>query len=465
MNALLKLHQPARVRLMVCVGCYLGFGLVSFGLMPSVAEDGNTFQKPEGALTDEISSGEETPKFAAPQRPTDPLITKGFLQAAKDFGDAKLSTAIERLEKEEQAGKARFFKAYKAKLAKIKSTMVSKKQLSPILESEFERLLSSCDQNQFPQLRVQGTLSFEKHDYAYLDGDYTWHVAKDACEAMGGHLVTLAAPGEAEFVASKFLQRNRKFAWLGGTDEAEEGVWRWVTDEPWTFGAAINNDYGAAHELTWSEGHFNDWLGQHRQAFVCEWETTASRELISLSSEPTLLQTQFKGYLEASMAQRELRHKLYGHVHEAAGRLSKAGILSDLSGFYVKLGFEAPPERLESFKKSQYALFRNGRTWHQAREHCENMGGQLVDLDAPGEVEFVMKIASDNGVSTWLGCSDERQEGQWMGGDGTPSKVNVAISNLNYQNHVGVIEIKSDTPAKIIDMYSGHRFAYICEWD
>ena len=63
---------------------------------------------------------------------------------------------------------------------------------------------------------------------------WTWHEAKADAEARGGHLATITS--EAEWVViSNMFGTNVLGCWLGGTDEEEEGVWKWVTGEPWGY--------------------------------------------------------------------------------------------------------------------------------------------------------------------------------------------------------------------------------------
>ncbi len=69
------------------------------------------------------------------------------------------------------------------------------------------------------------------HYYLYIpQQDIHWDDAKLAAEAstyygLQGYLVTILAEDEAQLVGEQALGTG----WIGGTDEAVEGVWRWVT--------------------------------------------------------------------------------------------------------------------------------------------------------------------------------------------------------------------------------------------
>ena len=61
-----------------------------------------------------------------------------------------------------------------------------------------------------------------------------WTAAKADAEARGGHLATITS--ETEWITiSNLFGANLQRCWLGGTDEAQEGVWKWVTGEKWEY--------------------------------------------------------------------------------------------------------------------------------------------------------------------------------------------------------------------------------------
>lgn len=73
------------------------------------------------------------------------------------------------------------------------------------------------------------------HYYEYISGgsNITWAAARDAAAASGnkyfglqGYLVTSTSAGENSFISSKL---NGAQGWLGASDAAVEGEWRWVT--------------------------------------------------------------------------------------------------------------------------------------------------------------------------------------------------------------------------------------------
>lgn len=68
------------------------------------------------------------------------------------------------------------------------------------------------------------------HFYEFVGGTFTWTEARDAAAAstylgMQGYLATVTSEAENNFLANTLFPAG----WLGGSDVAEEGEWRWVT--------------------------------------------------------------------------------------------------------------------------------------------------------------------------------------------------------------------------------------------
>ena len=55
----------------------------------------------------------------------------------------------------------------------------------------------------------------------------SWQDAKRLCEELGGHLATATSAEENNFIYNHFAQDH--YCWLCGTDQHQEGNWRWVT--------------------------------------------------------------------------------------------------------------------------------------------------------------------------------------------------------------------------------------------
>ena len=81
--------------------------------------------------------------------------------------------------------------------------------------------------------------------YVIVEGP-TWEEAEANANALGGHLVTINDAEENKWIAENFSVSKYYYDgdsgnvihthfWLGGTDRAEEGSWKWSSGQPWTY--------------------------------------------------------------------------------------------------------------------------------------------------------------------------------------------------------------------------------------
>lgn len=143
-------------------------------------------------------------------------------------------------------------------------------------------------------------LYFRGHYYYAYSDVMTWTNAKAACERVGGHLATITSAAEQAAV----LDYLRGYSgcsgyWLGGTDAASEGDWRWITGETWSYENwdeeqpdnyySLDNisptgehdeDYLglAVNDRNWANnGYWNDFSDNHAGSdtalgYLCEWD-------------------------------------------------------------------------------------------------------------------------------------------------------------------------------------------------
>ena len=107
-----------------------------------------------------------------------------------------------------------------------------------------------------------------------------WDDAKEACEKMGGHLVTISSQAENDFVRDVMISEGRAgYLTLGFSDAEEETNWRWVTGEEVTFtawrGGEPNNGLwwdAQNYAYMYDNGEWDDgWLNP--QLYMCEWDS------------------------------------------------------------------------------------------------------------------------------------------------------------------------------------------------
>ena len=127
----------------------------------------------------------------------------------------------------------------------------------------------SCLSPNIPQDAVE----FQGHYYKFFTDKMKWHDAKKYCEDLGGYLVTITSAEENQFISSLIGGDII----IGATDEAQEGVWQWVTGELFeysNFPLGEPNNQGNEDYLCmgksgfWNDGHCE----REYWAFVCEWD-------------------------------------------------------------------------------------------------------------------------------------------------------------------------------------------------
>jgi len=141
------------------------------------------------------------------------------------------------------------------------------------LKARIEELEQEPTAQPLKRPRPKDVVRFQGHSYALVKDAVTWHVAKQRCEEMGGHLVILDDQRETAFLTELCYKANVPSAWIGATDEVTEGEWKWVDGSTARFSTThINNANGGEHfmELNVQYG-LNDG-GANRNSFLCEWD-------------------------------------------------------------------------------------------------------------------------------------------------------------------------------------------------
>ncbi|XP_018009064.1 C-type mannose receptor 2-like [Hyalella azteca] len=64
--------------------------------------------------------------------------------------------------------------------------------------------------------------------------NYPWHEARNQCGLVGGDLIVVDDCDQYHKVALYLAEQGDPYYWIGGSDEAEEGQWRWVDGSPMT---------------------------------------------------------------------------------------------------------------------------------------------------------------------------------------------------------------------------------------
>lgn len=77
--------------------------------------------------------------------------------------------------------------------------------------------------------------AYNGHSYLLVEEQMTWTQARDYAESLGGYLACITSAGEQEFISNLISGGTHIFYWIGATDEAQDGVWTWVSGEPFVY--------------------------------------------------------------------------------------------------------------------------------------------------------------------------------------------------------------------------------------
>jgi hypothetical protein len=151
-------------------------------------------------------------------------------------------------------------------------------KIKELIKQRKETELPTLDQLKWKVAKAKipkTAIEFNGHHYAICTEQKTWHVARDYCESLGGHLARIESPEEMEFIAN--FCGNAKDWYLDGTDEIEEGIWLFTNGKPvdqqvlnWYQGKGPRNG-NSQHYLRFWDREIID-SDNERKPFVVEWD-------------------------------------------------------------------------------------------------------------------------------------------------------------------------------------------------
>ncbi|KAM4678132.1 asialoglycoprotein receptor 1-like [Discoglossus pictus] len=131
-------------------------------------------------------------------------------------------------------------------------------------------------------------------------------------------------------------------------------------------------------------------------------------------------------------------------------------------------GTQICPEDWTQFNSSCYYFSNAGKSWEDAKKHCESENSHLVVINTKEEQKYMQKLARSQ--FTWIGLTDA--DGEWKWVDGT--NYNSVPTNWrrgqpdNYHRH-GVEGSEDCAHLHLLglwnDDYCSTRYRHICEKD
>ncbi|HEX7478529.1 MAG TPA: C-type lectin domain-containing protein [Polyangiales bacterium] len=114
---------------------------------------------------------------------------------------------------------------------------------------------------------------YGKHGYWMCPGPSSWNGAETSCQSVGLHLVSIDDQAEHDAL---WAQASATDTWIGYSDAALEGSWRWVDADPstytdWNIGApSTSTASNCALMLASAGGSWSDAACSAQHAFTCE---------------------------------------------------------------------------------------------------------------------------------------------------------------------------------------------------
>ncbi|KAJ8312048.1 hypothetical protein KUTeg_009421 [Tegillarca granosa] len=109
------------------------------------------------------------------------------------------------------------------------------------LKDLISRIRENCAQ--FTTVAPCSGTQYAGHCYTLSSTERNWTNARDDCQSRGGYLVDITSSAENNIAKQLAFMSPSDQVWLGATDELEEGVYRWVSNnQTMTFTDWYRND-------------------------------------------------------------------------------------------------------------------------------------------------------------------------------------------------------------------------------
>lgn len=142
------------------------------------------------------------------------------------------------------------------------------------------------------------------------------------------------------------------------------------------------------------------------------------------------------------------------------------------------------PEGVEIPAEHGYQVFKDDCGWTEAQKKCEAMGGHLVVVDDEEELEEVIRLAEEAGITrVWLGCHRDNNgtylwEGKdpygfsgyfrWAAGEPTYTDTNDRVAEnyiMLWNNRGWAYNDNRDDPCHDYPAYYSGSMGYVCEFN
>jgi uncharacterized repeat protein (TIGR02543 family) len=292
--------------------------------------------------------------------------------------------------------------------------------------------------------------------FQIIEGNYTWHEAKADAESRGGRLAILDTQSK-NAAASIFLQDQGYWPmlWIGLSDEADEGHWKWVNGQAVTFSNwdpgepnnSQNEDFAHLYGPA-AGGRWNDSTAPTRHGYLLE----SLKKLLAVDPAPKpglfLGSGEYEPGTPATLtAVPNPGYRFTGWTGDASGTENPLTITMDadktVGATFEKDLTDADADGLSAYDElvvhstnpalvdtdgdglsdgyelgiGRFSIVTGSFTWQQARTDARSKGGDLASFPTEDRWNRAMQNLGVNPfeefTGLWIGASDAALDGSW----------------------------------------------------
>ena len=128
------------------------------------------------------------------------------------------------------------------------------------------------------------------HCYFWSTESKSWDEAEQFCKEEGGHLASVTSNATDDYIEAKLKERDHNL-WIGGSDRASEGDWKWTDGSSWKFTnwGKLNGIQQPGHSTGQNclayfieNRKWNDWVCFKETRFLCSKKLCSGKHFKSI---------------------------------------------------------------------------------------------------------------------------------------------------------------------------------------
>ena len=327
------------------------------------------------------------------------------------------------------------------------------------------------EESQYHTCSLCNGILFAGHVYVAFEGEYHWFDAYQACEDMGGHLVTVTSAKEQEVLANIMNSELRTYEsyWMGGIRLSNNQM-HWITEEVfefhnWAPGEPNNNGGNqpfanirsclhSRYATSWDDDYYYVKLG-----FVCEWELNIT------DCEHNFTEWEITTEAICWNDGEQYRVCTYCGVeeNEVLPQLEHNFVVDEANSIEVCEHCKAA-----KYNGHIYVIFQDKVSWFEAYSYCEALGGYLATVTSEEEQKFVLSYLqlSNCKDSVWLGgYTIDAKKWEWITGEAFEYTNWYTNQPDTYQNKEFFLAIAFEYANKWNDGSPIEGIYFLCEFE